>query len=68
MDFQALLQTLLQTIETLEARVAVLEAENAILKNKKNSNNSHIPHLRIKIALRKTKVYEHQQIEKQVGN
>ena len=43
MDIQALIQTLLQTIERLEARVAVLEAENALLKNRKNSNNSHIP-------------------------
>ena len=43
MDIQALIQTLLQTIESLEARVAVLEAENALLKNRKNSNNSHIP-------------------------
>ncbi len=43
LDIQALIQTLLQTIERLEARVAVLEAENALLKNKKNSNNSHIP-------------------------
>ena len=43
MDLQALIHTLLQTIERLEARVAVLEAENALLKNKKNSKNSHIP-------------------------
>ena len=43
MDIQALFQTLLQTIERLERRVAALEAENALLKNKKNSNNSHIP-------------------------
>lgn len=43
MDIQLLLQTLLQTIQKLEARVAILEAENALLKNKKNSNNSHIP-------------------------
>ena len=43
MDIQALFQSLLQTIERLEARIAVLEAENALLKNKKTSNNSHIP-------------------------
>ena len=43
MDLQILLQTLLQKIEQLEARIKILEAENALLKNKKNSNNSHIP-------------------------
>ncbi len=43
MDIQALIQTLLQKIEQLEARVKTLEAENALLKNRKNSNNSHIP-------------------------
>ncbi len=43
MDIQLLLQTLLQKIEQLEARIKILEAENALLKNKKNSNNSHIP-------------------------
>ncbi|CAN5334218.1 IS66-like element ISRhru2 family transposase [soil metagenome] len=43
LDIQALIQTLLQKIEQLEARVKTLEAENALLKNKKNSNNSHIP-------------------------
>lgn len=43
MDIQLLLQTLQQTIQRLEARVATLEAENALLKNRKNSNNSHIP-------------------------
>lgn len=43
MDIQLLLQTLLQKIEHLEARVKTLEAENALLRNKKNSNNSHIP-------------------------
>ena len=43
MDLQILLQTLLQKIEQLEARIKILEAENAILRNKKNSNNSHIP-------------------------
>ena len=43
MDLQILIQTLLQKIEQLEARIKVLEAENALLKNKKNSNNSHIP-------------------------
>ena len=37
-----LIQTLLQKIEQLEVRIKVLEAENALLKNKKNSNNSHI--------------------------
>lgn len=40
---QELLQTLLQTIERLEARVATLEAELAVHKNRKNSKNSHIP-------------------------
>jgi transposase len=43
LDLQILIQTLLQKIEELEARIKVLEAENALLKNKKNSNNSHIP-------------------------
>ena len=43
LDLQILIQTLLQKIEQLEARVKALEAENALLKNKKNSNNSHIP-------------------------
>ena len=43
MDIQVLIQTLLQKIEQLEARVKTLEAENALLKNKKNSNNSHTP-------------------------
>lgn len=43
LDTQALLQSLLQTIERLEARVAALEAENALLKSKKNSKNSHVP-------------------------
>jgi transposase len=43
LDIQVLIQTLLQKIEQLEARVKTLEAENALLKNKKNSNNSHIP-------------------------
>lgn len=43
MDIQLLVQTLLQKIEQLEARVKILEAENAVLKNKKNSSNSHLP-------------------------
>ena len=43
LDIQLLVQTLLQKIEQLEARIKILEVENAILKNKKNSNNSHIP-------------------------
>jgi transposase len=43
LDLQILIQSLLQKIEQLEARVKILEAENALLKNKKNSNNSHIP-------------------------
>lgn len=43
MDIQALFQTLLQKIEQLEARIKYLEAENAVLRNKKNSTNSHIP-------------------------
>ena len=43
MDLQLLIQTLLQRIEQLEARIKYLEAENAVLKNRKNSNNSHIP-------------------------
>lgn len=43
MDIQLLVQTLLQKIEQLETRVKSLEAENALLKNKKNSNNSHLP-------------------------
>ena len=32
-----------QLIETLNAKIKNLEKEIAILKNKKNSNNSHIP-------------------------
>lgn len=43
LDIQLLLQSLLQKIEQLESRIKILEAENALLKNKKNSNNSHIP-------------------------
>lgn len=43
LDIQELVQTLLHTIQQLEARVKALEAENALLKNKKNSSNSHIP-------------------------
>ena len=43
MDLQILIQTLLQKIEQLEARIKIIEAENALLKNKKNSNNSDIP-------------------------
>jgi transposase len=43
LDIQLLLQSLQQKIEQLETRIKILEAENAFLKNKKNSNNSHIP-------------------------
>lgn len=43
MDLQIFIQSLLQKIEQLETRVKILEAENALLRNKKNSNNSHIP-------------------------
>jgi transposase len=43
LDIQIFLQTLLQKIEQLEARIKILEAENALLRNRKNSNNSHIP-------------------------
>ncbi len=43
MDIQLLLQIFQQKIQQLEARIKILEAENAILRNKKNSNNSHIP-------------------------
>ena len=43
LDIPAIIQTLLQTIDRLEAKVAALEAELALYKNKKNSNNSHIP-------------------------
>lgn len=43
MDIQALVQTLLQTINRLEAKIVSLEVELAVYKNKKNSNNSHIP-------------------------
>jgi transposase len=43
LDIQLLLQSLQQKIEQLESRIKILEAENALLKNKKNSNNSHIP-------------------------
>ncbi len=42
LDIQAIIQTLLQKIEQLEARAKTLEAENVLSKNKKNSNNSHI--------------------------
>ena len=40
---ELLVQTLLQKIEQLEARIKTLEAENALLRNRRNSNNSHIP-------------------------
>lgn len=43
LDLQVFIQTLLHRIEQLEARIKYLEAENAVLKNRKNSNNSHIP-------------------------
>ena len=43
LDSALLFQSLLQKIQQLESRIKELEAENAILKNKKNSNNSHIP-------------------------
>jgi transposase len=43
LDIQVLVQTLLQTIDRLDAKVAALETELAVYKNKKNSNNSHIP-------------------------
>lgn len=42
-DLQILVQILLEKIEQLEARVKSLETENAVLRNKKNSSNSHIP-------------------------
>ena len=64
MDLQLLIQTLLQRIEQLEARIKYLEAENAVLKNRKNSNNSHIPHRKTKTAQEKIKVYENLPIEK----
>lgn len=43
LNIAATIHILMQTIERLEARVATLELENALLRNKKNSNNSHIP-------------------------
>jgi len=43
LETQLLFQTLLQTIERLEARVAFLEAKLVVYENKKNSANSHIP-------------------------
>ena len=43
LDIKELLQSLHQTIAALEAKVKSLEAELAILKTKKNSNNSHTP-------------------------
>lgn len=43
LDIPAIIQTLLQTIDRLEAKVAALETELALYKNKKNSSNSHIP-------------------------
>lgn len=43
LNIHSLVQTLVQTIDRLEAKVASLEAELAVYKNKKNSNNSHIP-------------------------
>ena len=43
MNTEINIQTLLQTIQRLEARIIILEAELAVYKNKKNSSNSHIP-------------------------
>ena len=43
MDLQQLVQTLVHKIAQLEARIKILETENAMLRNKKNSGNSHIP-------------------------
>lgn len=45
MHIQEIIHTLLQKIERLEASVVTLEEENDLLKNKNNSNNSHIPPL-----------------------
>lgn len=49
-DTDILIQTLItenqeqqKTIEVLTGRISLLEAELAIYKNKKNSNNSHTP-------------------------
>jgi transposase len=50
LDIKILIETLLakiqsleQTIDKLNAKITVLEAELAIYRNKKNSNNSHTP-------------------------
>lgn len=43
LDLQILVQTLQRKIGQLEARIKTLETENALLRNKKNSSNSHIP-------------------------
>ncbi len=43
MDIQLLVQTLLRTIDRLEAKIVSLETELSVYKNKKNSNNSHTP-------------------------
>jgi transposase len=53
LDIQLLLQTLQQTIKNLEAKVTSLEAELAVYKNKKNSNNSHIPPSQDQFRLKK---------------
>lgn len=43
MDLQKVIESLLEKIAQLEARIKTLEVENALLRNKKNSSNSHLP-------------------------
>ena len=76
LDTDILIQTLIakiqeqqKTIDVLAARINLLEAELAIYKNKKNSNNSLIHlHQKMRTAQRKIKACVKRVIKNQVGN